>query len=111
MLNKKYRINKKYDYDYIFKNGKRVSGKYIIVFIKTNELQHSRFGIVCSKKVGNAVIRNRSKRLMRAILHHNMDVFVKNYNMVIVCRVSIKDAQYKQVEDDFLSVVRRARIL
>lgn len=111
MLDRKYRINQEKDYNYIYKNAKRISGRYIIVFITRNNLQYNRFGIVTSKKVGNAVKRNRAKRRIRELSKKHMESINKGYDLVFVSRVSINEADFDQIEKDFLSAMRKARIL
>jgi ribonuclease P protein component len=50
----------------VYAHGKRYDGSLMTAFIYPNDLQHHRFGITASRKaVGNAVERNRSKRLLR----------------------------------------------
>ena len=108
MLNKKYRINTKKEYDYIYKNGKRIQSRYIIVFVTPNNLEYSRFGFVTSKKVGNAVIRNRAKRQSRAIIQKNWAQIKNGYDYVIIARYNMKDADFALLEKDFLIALKKA---
>ncbi len=109
MLNKNYRINTKAEYNYIYKIGKKIPGKYIIVFVVSNNLPYSRFGIVCSKKVGNAVVRNRTKRQIRAIIQKNWDGIKSGNDIVIVARYNIKDTTFALIEKDFMIAMKKAR--
>lgn len=107
MLNKKYRINTKKEYDYIYKHGKRVQGKYMIVFAAPNNLEYSRFGFVASKKVGNAVVRNRAKRQSRAIVQKNVDQIKSGYDFAVIARYNIKEAVFALMEKDFLNALKK----
>lgn len=107
MLNKKYRINTKKEYDYIFKNGKRIPARYIIVFAAPNHLDYSRFGFIASKKVGNAVIRNRAKRQGRAIIQKHLEQIKTGYDYVIIARYNIKDTAFALMEKDFLNALKK----
>lgn len=50
----------------VYAHGRRYDGYLMTAFVYPNGLQHHRFGITASRKaVGNAVERNRSKRLLR----------------------------------------------
>lgn len=108
MLKKTYRINTKKEYDYIYKNGKRIQSRYIIVFVIPNNLEYNRFGFVTSKKVGNAVIRNRAKRQSRAIIQKNWEKIKTGYDFVIIARYNIKDAAFAWLEKDFLIALKKA---
>ena len=107
MLKKKHRINTKKEYDYIYKNGKKIQAKYIIVFSIPNNLEYSRFGFVTSKKVGNAVIRNRAKRQSRAIVQKNLEQIKTGYDYVIVARYNIKNVVFALLEKDFLIALKK----
>ena len=54
------------DFQKVYRNGKRYEGVLITVFVLPNNLSHNRFGITASRKaLGNAVQRNRGRRLLR----------------------------------------------
>jgi ribonuclease P protein component len=108
MLSKERRISKGRDYNNIFKNGKKIPGRYIIVFITGNNLGRNRFGIVTSKKVGNAVVRNRAKRQLRAIVKNGWEKVKDGYDIVIVARKNIDGVVYDLLVRDFYIVMRKA---
>lgn len=108
MLHKDWRICRGKEYRCIYNNGKRIPGQYIIVFVKENQLLHNRFGIVTSKKLGNAVIRNRSKRIVREVIRNNLDKIKTGFDVVIVVRFNIREAVFDQVEKDYLRSMRKA---
>jgi len=108
MLQKEWRISSGREYSYIYKNGLRISGQYMIVFITRNALSHNRFGIVTSKKVGNAVTRNRTKRRIREIIRKNLESLPSGHDMVIVARYNTKEAKSALIEKDYLKLMRKA---
>ncbi len=65
-----------------------------MIFLPSNELK---FAFVVSKKVGNAVIRNKAKRRLRAIAR-NLDF--KNGWYLFLAKPSIKDANFSDLYDD-----------
>lgn len=108
MLKKQYRITEKKVYDRTYKGGKRISGRYLIVFIRENEREHNRFGFVTSKKTGKAVTRNLVKRRLRSLVQNEFSKFKGNYDVVIVARYNIKEAEFSALKKDFLIVMRKA---
>lgn len=108
MLRKEWRICRGKEYSGIYKTGRRFTGQYMIVFLKENQLTRNRFGIVTSKKIGNAVIRNRAKRQIRAVIRKNLNDLPQSYDMVVVARFSIKAKVFDLIEKDFLRVIRKA---
>jgi ribonuclease P protein component len=57
----------KIQFKLVYAEGRSWAGKEIVVRARPNELNSSRFGFVVSRRVGNAVVRNRIKRLLREI--------------------------------------------
>jgi ribonuclease P protein component len=71
----------------------------------------SRLGVVAAKRIGNAVVRSRAKRLLRqAFRIHQHDLRVPS-EIVLVARDSIADKAFADVERDYLSALRVAGLL
>lgn len=102
------RLKKQSDFNLVFNKGKKIYSKSItIVYIKSNELK---FGISLSKKHGNAVLRNRIKRLLRASFRN----FVKNikgsYYFVLMPKVN-DFYSYNVFVRDLEDVLNREKLL
>ncbi len=108
MLNKEHRINKKKEYNNIYKKGKKIPGKYMVVFIIKSEREYSRYGFVTSKKVGNAVKRNRAKRRLRTVIYRNMSDIKDSVDVVIVARTAINEASWDDLNSEYIRVMRKA---
>lgn len=68
--NKSTRLKKTEDYKNLFKSGRRVyPNSWIVVNYKNNNMDSFRYGLTVPKYVGNAVTRNRIKRLCREIFN------------------------------------------
>lgn len=65
-LSKAERLRKPAEFRRVYEHGKRFDGRFMSVFILPSESDYQRLGITASKKaIGNAVQRNRAKRLLR----------------------------------------------
>jgi ribonuclease P protein component len=54
------------EFQRVYASGQRYDGRFLTAFVMSSDLPHHRFGITASRKaIGNAVERNRSKRLLR----------------------------------------------
>ena len=81
------------EFQHVYRNGKRYDGVFITVFIIENEgLQH-RLGVTASKKaLGNAVQRNRAKRLLRETFRSNepsLRALSRNYDWVLNAKAAV----------------------
>lgn len=108
MLHKELRICRGKEYSGIYKQGRRIAGQFMIIFLKENQLKRNRFGIVTSKKIGNAVIRNRAKRQIREVIRKNLNDLPNYYDIVVVARFNIKATGFELIEKDFLRLIRKA---
>jgi len=70
-----------------------------------------RLGVVTSGKIGNAVVRNRARRLLREAFRLHQFDFSQPVDLVLVARASIVGMSFAEVEKDFLTTVRKAGLL
>ena len=66
-------LGKTTNLEIIYKHGKSFANKYLVVYILKNKTDQTRIGISISKKVGNAVTRNRIRRLIKETYRLNID--------------------------------------
>lgn len=108
MLKKEQRISRTKEYNNIYKNGIKLHSRFLLVFCLPGREDHNRYGIVASKKVGNAVERNRARRQIRALVaRYNDAMKKKSVDFVIIARPSIKTSSSEMLEKDFLIVMRK----
>jgi ribonuclease P protein component len=68
-------------------------------------------GLITSRKIGSAVIRNRARRLLREAFRLRRHLLSQPLTLVLVARSSIVGKGLAEVERDFLEVLRRGRML
>lgn len=80
------RIKANSDFALTIKKGKTYYLNQFLVFVKPNEYPYVRIGISVSKKIGNAVVRNKVKRQIRAIVDQSIDYNQSCLDIVIVVK-------------------------
>lgn len=90
-------LNDNKDFLALYKKGRYSASKYSVIYVRPNGKPFNRLGITAGKKVGNAVCRNRAKRLIR-LAYRNAEVKLPvGIDIVIVARTaicSIKSDEY-----------------
>jgi len=78
------------------------------VLVAPNDFQTARLGIVASRKLGDAVRRNRAKRLIREVFRRSDLVqSSRGLDVVIIPRRELFDAAYSSLQSDFHATLKR----
>ena len=105
------KLKKSRDFTTIYDKSKKVYTRYAIVFVSENKNNIQRFGFVASKKTGNAVQRNRIKRLFREFVKNNKEKFKEGTDYIFVGKAVLKEKlgtlKYNDIEKDMLKVIKR----
>ena len=99
-------LRRRRDFQQAYQQGRRLSGRFMTVFLLANSLPESRLGIAATRKIGDAVRRNRAKRLVREIYRQNR--VAAGFDIVVIPRREIFDANYGSLEADYRALLRRA---
>jgi ribonuclease P protein component len=102
------RVRRPAEYKRAFQGGSRVHGRYFTFVTSPNGRAIVRLGIVASRKLGDAVARNRAKRLIREIFRQSELMPGAGVDLVVIPRDSVFNAPYATLEADFRDVLRRA---
>ena len=106
-MQKSYSIKKNGHFQYVYRKGKGVStARLALTYVRAGKLQA---GFSVSKKVGNAVVRNRVKRRLRENFRHNIPQ-LKNGFYVFSARPTAAQADYHQLERDMNSLLSRLNL-
>jgi ribonuclease P protein component len=94
------RILKRNDFSVAYQQGKRLSSKNFIIYLHPNQTGTRRLGITVSKKIGDAVQRNRIKRLLREFFRLNKDRLPAGQDIVVVSRRDTSNKKYDEVRQE-----------
>jgi ribonuclease P protein component len=102
-------LRRKEDFSRVYKKGKSVGDRYVVVFALRNQLGYSRISFLASKKVGNSVKRNRARRLMRESVRE-IGSLPEGYDFIIIARNTINDKKCADVKKSIEAALRRLKI-
>lgn len=108
-MKRKARLTKPEQYNLVYKEGSTQTDRFLVVKAMPNGLEYSRYGFSVSKRVGNAVIRNRVKRVLREIVR--LTSLNPGWDIVIIARNPSAGGDYRQLSKSVTDLLYRSRIV
>ena len=99
ILQRKFSIKLSKTFSYIYKSRSVFHTKTFILFIQKNKQNKFSIAFVASKKVGNAVVRNKSKRHLKAACLYHKELFGR-YSYVFVAKKQITATPFAVIKKD-----------
>jgi ribonuclease P protein component len=110
-----YRLKKNSEFRTIYRRGKSLANDLLVLYIFKNRRNkdtkgnlYNKVGISVSKKVGNSVVRSRTKRLITENYRLKSDNLITGYDFIFVARTKIKDKSYQNVEKAMENLFKKA---
>ena len=108
---KKTVLRRKSDFSTIYNKGKSVGDRYVVLFYRKNNLPYNRIAYLASKKVGNAVKRNRARRLMKESFRLKKMEIPTGYDLIFIARNTITNRKCAEVKKSLESAFRRTGVI
>lgn len=95
------------DFAKIINQGKKCWNDTYSIYYSKNNYDKYRFGISVSKKIGNAVVRNKIKRQIRMIIDKNKKLYSNNKDYIIIVRRNYINLNYFDVEKKYVELIEK----
>lgn len=110
-MKRRYRLCDRERFWQVRREGRSWSTSLVVLCALPNQLPHSRFGIAASRRIGSAVQRNRTKRLLREALRLMLPYIAPGWDLVWIARPPIAQASYHEVAVACARLLRRAQLM
>ena len=110
-MRRRYRLRSKDRFQQVRRQGRSYKHRLVILVALPNDLAHSRFGFTASKRIGNAVKRNRARRLMREAVRLRLDEIEPGWDLVFIARRPIVNASFHEVRAACDQLLAQANLL
>ncbi|QJW46276.1 ribonuclease P protein component [bacterium BFN5] len=110
-LSKQGILRKNNSFQAVYRSGKSYANKAMVLYVLPNDGANRKIGFAAGKRLGNAVIRNRVKRLLREAYRLNQHKLTADVDLILVGRQAMVKSRYKTVARAFLDLCSKARIL
>lgn len=109
-MQRQYRLKKRSAFAYVYRKGEKSSAQDLLL-LSAQSKEGLKIGLSVSKKVGNAVTRNRVKRLLREAIKPLQDRINTGYMYVIVARPTIAGKSLDDVQKSVYTAFEKAKKL
>lgn len=101
-------LRRKKEFRYTYRAGKSCGGSLLSLVYARNRGKEAKIGFSVSKKLGNAVVRNRVKRRMREAVTPLIPNIRGGRNLIFIAREPIVDAPFLSIREAMLAQLMRA---
>ena len=103
-------LKKNREFQTVYKKGKSLANKHIVMFVLKNNKNINRLGISVSKKIGKAVVRNKQRRRLKEAFKILEPEMQKGHDIVILPRAGIIEASFLEVKASTKHLLRKHNI-
>jgi ribonuclease P protein component len=103
------RLKKRYEFRQVQLSGRRIHTPHFLIVVQPNALPTTRLGITVTKKVGNAVQRNRIKRVVREVFRKNRALFPSSHDVVFIAKRGSQGIDFDALLDEVRRAARKLR--
>ncbi len=106
-------LKKNKEFNKVYNNGKSYATRNLVLYLlSAPRNDNNRYGLSVSKRIGNAVVRNKLKRRLREIIREFEKKYnFKSYDIIIIARNPVVDLNYRQIKRDIKKLYKRADLI
>ena len=104
-------LKKKKDFQAVYSRGKSYANRFLVLYVFRSNGFQGKVGFAAGKKLGNAVKRNRVKRLLRESYRMNQGAIKEGVSLLFIGRKAAVDAGCQDLEKAFLALAKKAGIM
>lgn len=108
---KRERLQRRVEFRRVYDNGQRIEGRLAVLYALDTPGAQRAVGVVTSRRIGGAVIRNRARRLLREAYRLNKTKVKPGVQLIVIARSAIRHAHYREIEAALLNLFEKAGCL
>lgn len=110
-MQRKFRLTRSTDFKRVRRTGKSYAHPLVVLVAQASELSRARVGVTAGRTVGSAVLRNRSKRLLREAMRPLLPILPPGWDIILIARPALPLSSLSEIQQALVSLLHRAQIL
>jgi ribonuclease P protein component len=102
------RVRSRADFQRAYAEGTKIVTRRFVLFARKNGAERTRIGITATRKTGNAVVRNRARRLVKEAFRSCRTQLPEGLDLVVVVRPPLLKSSPTQIAESLIGATRRA---
>ena len=110
-VQRRFRLTRSEDFEHARRAGRSFPHRLLVLIVTANEREYSRVGFVAGRAVGNAVQRNRAKRLLREVMRNALTLVSPGWDVVLIARSPLASSGLNQAREAVDTLLHRAGLV
>jgi ribonuclease P protein component len=110
-VQRKFRLTRSDDFKRVRRNGKSYAHPLVVLIAQSSEQPKLRVGVAASQSVGNAVHRNRAKRLLREAMRPLLPALGPGWELILIARPGTLAAPLEDIRQALGGLMLRAGLI
>lgn len=110
-MNKRFRLKKSSDFRRVRRFGKAIAHPFVVLLYLPNQIEQVRVGVAAGKNIGNAVQRNRAKRVLRAAIQPHLNRIETGHDLILIARPPILNTNARNISQILETQLGKASLI
>jgi ribonuclease P protein component len=110
-VNRNFRLTQSTDFKRVRRFGKSYAHPFVVLVVSPTNGERTRIAITSSQSVGNAVHRNRAKRLLREAIRPLLSRLKPGWNVILISRKQILETKLPEIQNSLQQLFSKANLI
>jgi ribonuclease P protein component len=110
-VQRKFRLTRSEDFERVRRSGKSYTHPLVVLVVLAGEEGQLHVGMATGRTIGNAVRRNRAKRLLREATRTLIPSLVTGFDLLLIARRPLVSCSVFEVREALVTLLRRAELI